>query len=269
MREYLANAAGRIADTIIAMRRARGDTGSIVPLPHITPGKPWWPLPNVWPGVSVEDQPTANERIPRLLDTPAARRWVSYEPALGGVDFEPWLAWPDNRSRPGTGEPFGCLQCDAPCDACPDRKAVYREDIGPRGTDGCPEWVICDRITLDWIVMGGESGPGARPMHPEWARKTRDDCAAAGVPFLFKQWGAWAPNVGAVDWCEIDDDPEISRIDHREWRNGRWSDPFRPMWCDFDDGNYDQTQCVSRVGKKAAGRILDGRTHDAWPEPAS
>ena len=102
-------------------------------------------FPNVWLGVSVEDQQTADERIPILLQTPAAVRWVSYEPALGPVDFSPYLrlATPDSR--------------------------------------------------LQWLVAGGESGPRARPPHPDWFRSVRDQCQAAGVPFFFKQWGAWAP----------------------------------------------------------------------------
>lgn len=95
---------------------------------------------NVWLGVSCEDQKTANERIPLLLQTPAAIRWISAEPLLGAIDM--------NGIR------------NAECGAA-----------------------------LDWVVAGGESGPSARPMHPDWARSLRDQCLAAGVPFFFKQWG--------------------------------------------------------------------------------
>lgn len=98
-----------------------------------------WP-PNVWLGVSVEDQKTADERIPLLLQTPAAVRWVSYEPALGPVDFTCWL---------------------------------HNSDV-------------CER-NLGWIVAGGESGPQARPSHPDWFRSARDQCQVAGVPFFMKQ----------------------------------------------------------------------------------
>jgi len=101
-----------------------------------------WPLPNVWLGVSVENQETATERLPILLDTPAAKHIVSAEPLLGPVDFSPWLS---------------------------------------------------QRESISWLIVGGESGPGARPMHPDWARAIRDDCAAAGMPFFFKQWGVWRP----------------------------------------------------------------------------
>jgi len=97
------------------------------------------PLPNVWLGVSVEDQQWAATRIPWLLTTPAAVRWLSMEPLLGPVDLTPWI----------------------------------------------------DR--LDWVVVGGESGPGWRPIDPAWARDLRDQCVAAGVPFHFKQWSGHRP----------------------------------------------------------------------------
>lgn len=101
------------------------------------------PLPNVWLGISVEDQAAADERIPLLLQTPAAVRWISAEPLLGPVDL---------------------------------RKAFM--------PDG-------ERPVLDWVVVGGESGPNARPMHPDWARALREQCQRAGVPFFFKQTGVW------------------------------------------------------------------------------
>ena len=119
-----------------------------------------------------------------------------------------------------------------------------------------------------WVIVGGESGPKARPMHPDWARSIRDQCIAAGVPFLFKQWGEWAPQIGAVDGWTIDDDPEISRFDHLEWDEDRkaWGEPFRPMWCDFQDGNYDEEQVVSRIGKRRSGRLLDFVEWSQFPQ---
>lgn len=107
-----------------------------------------WPLPNVWLGVSVEDQATADERIPLLLKTPAAVRWVSYEPALEAVDFKPWLA----------------------CDYGGTR--------------------MCGGPYLDWLVVGGESGPGSRPFDLAWSRQTIAQGRAAGVPVFVKQLGA-------------------------------------------------------------------------------
>jgi protein gp37 len=120
------------------------------------------PAANLWMGVSVEDQATADERIPLLLQTPAALRFVSYEPALGPVSFRPWL---------GTE----CTHEDAHVE--PDTNAV-----------------VCRRCEdadlLDWLIVGGESGPGARPFDVAWARSAQDQCKAAGVAFFFKQAGS-------------------------------------------------------------------------------
>lgn len=196
------------------------------------------PPPNVWLGVSAEDQQRADERIPDLLATPAVVRFVSAEPLLGPIDFTEVMHAPGYAIHALWG-----LKAET------DGSASY----GPK---------------LDWIIVGGESGRGARPMHPEWVRSLRDQCAASDTAFFFKQWGEWAPNIGAVDGWTIDDDPEISRFEHREWEDGRWSEPFHPMWCDFSDGNYDEEQCVSRIGKKRAGRQLDGVEHNAMPEVA-
>ena len=122
---------------------------------------PPWPLPNVWLGVSVEDQTRADERIPHLLAAPAAVRFLSCEPLLGAVDA--------TAIRRTQGAGF------------------------MRPLDG-----RFNRI--DWVICGGESGPNARPMDPAWARSLRDQCVAARVPFFFKQWGGWlALSQGAAD----------------------------------------------------------------------
>jgi protein gp37 len=113
-----------------------------------------WPLPNVHLGVSVEDQGTADARIPLLLQTPAARRFVSYEPALGPVNFEPFLQYP----------PF---------------HESYKMTFGPSEHRG-----------LDWVIVGGESGPGARPFDLAWARETVRQCREAQVAVFVKQMGA-------------------------------------------------------------------------------
>ena len=117
-----------------------------------------WPLPNVWLGVSVENQQYADERIPLLLQTPAAVRFVSYEPALGPVDFDPWLS-----ERPGCEGEYA--QPD--CEEC---------------------WWQCNH--LNWLIIGGESGPGARPFDLAWARSVIAQCRAAGVACFVKQLGA-------------------------------------------------------------------------------
>jgi protein gp37 len=128
-----------------------------------------WPLSNVWLGVSVENQRWADFRIPELLSTPAMVRFISAEPLLGPVDLSPWLSPPgffDNGSyQYGPGQPvYGAAEND------------YEISYYP--------------IRLDWVIVGGESGPGARPMHPNWAQQIRDQCEEARVPFLFKQWGS-------------------------------------------------------------------------------
>ena len=130
-------------------------------------GRDFFPLPNVWVGITAEDQQRADQRVPILLETPAAVRFLSCEPLLGPVDLTP--------------------------------------------------------CHIDWVICGGESGPNARPMHLNWARSLRDQCQHAGIAFLFKQWGEWAPG-------------------------------------DSGAGNH-----VTRVGKRAAGRELDGRTWDQYP----
>lgn len=192
--------------------------------------EPWiadeFPLRNVWLGVSVEDQRRADERIPDLLATPAAVRWISAEPLLGPVDLK--------HIRP---------QDRAEIDAL-------------RGMD-FDQGLPCAR--LDWVVVGGESGPGARPMHPDWARSLRDQCAAAGVSYHFKQWGAWA---------ELD---QAKAADEAGWQGNRdWMVLSRDGALDIPDGRWPDADlgeaAVVRIGKKAAGRLLDGKQHDSFPE---
>lgn len=175
-----------------------------------------WPIPNVWLGVSVEDQKTADERIPLLLQTPAAVRFVSYEPALGLVDLRHYLGPLRMTLSPGTGVEHG----------------------------------------LDWIIAGGESGPNARPSHPDWFRKVRDDCQLVGTPFFFKQWGEWGPKshlgyVKGANWGTIAHD-------------GQFFETATP-WNGHDDDGGGEAM-MERVGKKAAGRWLDGQTWDEFPE---
>lgn len=122
---------------------------------------PWAPIPNVWLGVSVEDQETADERIPILLETPAAVRFVSYEPALGPVDF---------RVLHARGVKMDALGGDV--------THIPSGDI-----------YTCTPSVLDWIIVGGESGPKARPFDIQWARDTITQCQAAGVPVFVKQLG--------------------------------------------------------------------------------
>lgn len=172
MLEYVTTAFGRIADLCIKLRKQRNISFPDVkfqtdPLGYGDPGTQWWPLKNVWLGVSVEDQKTADERIPILLQTPAAVRWLSMEPLLGPVD----LTRIRFRNEKGSMEEWDAL------DAHPMPNSI---DPGSPITGE-------DDPVIDWVVVGGESGPGARPMHPDWPRSIRDQCTAAGVPFFFKQ----------------------------------------------------------------------------------
>lgn len=183
-----------------------------------------WPLPNVWLGVSTESQRHADTRIPHLLATPAAVRWVSTEPLLGPLDLRAWLL------------PAGRM-C-GPVPAGPGDLAVVREFLRQLGA----------RRGLDWVVAGGESGPGARPSHPDWARGLRDQCTAAGVPFLFKQWGAWAPAREGVSGSLISVAPD-----------GR---TFSPRLGTLLPAG---TVRMARYGKHRAGRELDGRVWDEQP----
>ncbi len=125
-----------------------------------------WPLPNVWLGVSVEDQQRADERIPYLLETPAAVRFLSCEPLLGPVDLSAWLF----------------------CDDC--RTGYYGrgsvEDTLTAAAGGRP-WRECRCSRLSWVIVGSESGPAARTMAIEWARDVVDQCLNAGVPVFVKQ----------------------------------------------------------------------------------
>lgn len=183
------------------------------------------PLPNVWLGASVEDQTRADERIPDLLAMPAAKRWLSCEPLLGPLDL-----W-------NLGVPYECKHEDAYSEW--DTNALV-----------CSE---CEEATyLDWIVVGGESGPDARPMHPDWARSLRDQCEAAGVPFFFKQWGAWAPLPNALP-------VQPGSPATAAWPNGSVAagigigEPMGPGIAMFHGD------------KKITGRLLDGVTHDGVP----
>lgn len=124
-----------------------------------------WPLPNVWLGVSVEDQKRADLRIPALLKTPAAVRFLSCEPLLGPVDLEHVDAFGFERST-----------------------------------------------AVDWVIAGGESGKGARPMDPDWVRQLRAQCQEAGAAFLFKQWGGATPKANGreLDGRTWDEYPAVT-----------------------------------------------------------
>jgi hypothetical protein len=174
------------------------------------------PLPNVWLGVSVEDQARADERIPHLLDTLAAVRFISAEPLLGPIDLR---------------------------------------HIAPTETGYINALCSSTGPNLDQVIAGGESGPNARPVHPDWARSLRDQCAAADVAFFFKQWGEWAPGENVERATGI--------VETADWFDGRWT-LGRENLAD-NEGHVDDEPDVYRIGKKRAGALLDGREHREFP----
>lgn len=201
---------------------------------------PWWPLPHVWLGVSVEDQRRADERIPILLDTPAAVRFISAEPLLGPVHL--------SLLSTGYGDFPAARVVGDTVDALTGERVVGRSG----GYERVDDWP-----GLDWVIVGGESGPGARPMHPDWARSLRDQCAAADVPFFFKQWGAFQP-IDPVD--RSGNAPESAR------RSARATvlDPAHACGhVRFHDGTVLAARPKSRDPK-----TLDGVTHHAMPDTA-
>ncbi|MBX9707888.1 MAG: phage Gp37/Gp68 family protein [Caulobacteraceae bacterium] len=196
-------------------------------------------LANVWLGVSVEDQARADERIPDLLATPAAVRWISAEPLLGPINLN-HIKMVDRQTPDGGWE----TGWESALNGC--RFDPWNDETGE--SEGHPR--------LDWVVLGGESGPCARPMHPDWARQIRDQCAAAGVPFLFKQWGAWGPGVNIG--------PSTQTETCAWWFNDGWD--FRDVTVrESEEMHYEDEPDLWRVGKARAGRLLDGVLHDGYP----
>lgn len=186
-----------------------------------------WPLPNVWIGVSAERQQEANARVPDLLATPAAVRFVSAEPLLGPVDF---------TRIDHDGDALNSLT---------DKSGMIPH-FNPRL-----------RTRLDWVIVGGESGPRARPMSLEWARSIRDQCVSSGVPYFFKQWGEWAPgeNCGAA--------PTRTERTASWWAN-EWM--FGAITARASrEAHADDEPDLYRIGKATAGRLLDGREWNEMP----
>lgn len=182
-------------------------------------------LPNLWLGVTTENQEQADKRIPVLLQIPAAVRFVSVEPILGRVDLTE-LPIPHEIDKRGFD--FNAL------------------------TDQDDEHYYNDHPKIDWVICGGESGPSARPMHPDWVRSLRDQCQAAGTPFFFKQWGEWAEIEHR--FAELPDDIGLS---------------FSGEVTGYASLHNAGAVSMRRVGKKAAGRLLDGKTWDEYPEVAT
>jgi len=174
------------------------------------------PLPNVWLGVTVCNHEEADEKIPVLLDTPAAKRFVSIEPMLGPIDLR-------------------------------FRRAPTDRDYRGWNGDGPIDYVETTRVDeLHWVICGGESGPGVRPMHPGWVRRLRDQCVETGVPFFFKGWGAWIP-------AQMHSNGKLGT-----WHNGIFLDGFT--------NTDDLSANMCRFKGKALGhRLLDDREWNEVP----
>lgn len=199
---------------------------------------------NVWAGTTVEDQRRADERLPILiaLHDVVAITFVSAEPLLGPVKLDLLRLDVGNPARCRCGHGHGFTRC--PNTGAISKRCHY---------EGC----TCDGFSrqsgswsgVDWIIAGGESGHGARPMHPDWARSLRDQCSAAGVPFLFKQWG---------EWSEIP-------YDHESPPGDRPSERYVNAAGGHGFHGEQVVRISSKGGKKAQGRLLDGRTWDGYP----
>jgi protein gp37 len=198
------------------------------------------PLPNVWLGTSCEDQATADERVPELLATPAAIRFVSAEPLLGGIDFTRVSFHQTDEGDRGVAERWTHALRGTTELWYPHRKGGWGGIVPAR---------------LDWIICGGESGPKARPMHPAWARSIRDQCKAAGTAFFFKQWGEWGIDTRGGVMADTGE--------RATWvgKSGRTYNPSAP--------NGEDCWAMMKVGRKAAGRLLDGREWSEFPEARS
>jgi protein gp37 len=178
-----------------------------------------WPLPNVWNGLTVCNQAEADEKLPIFLQVPG-KKFLSIEPLLGEIDIDQYLRCPVCGYTPhDVGFHMDHRLCKGP---------------GPG---------------INAVILGGETGPGARPMHPDWVRSVRDQCAPAGVPFFFKQWG-----------CAV---PDRDRLYRGNLKDAFWMLPDGTI----GDRQPEPEGCtwMAKSTKAKAGRLLDGRTHDDLP----
>jgi protein gp37 len=228
-----------LADTLTAM----GCTGKMGHNNHSYLAL--WPWPNVWIGATICNQEEADRDIPKLLKVQAAKRFLSMEPLLGPVEFR-WTPY----AHQATGE-------------------TYREYLDRTGRVN--EFEALRKV--DWVIVGGESGSNARPMHPNWVRALRNQCEQTGVAFHFKQWGEYRPATGvdeATTHPRIVSDRKAQFPDNptaRDFANfsGCFHMPHQ-VEAMLDRPNSAPVDCAMvRVGKEEAGRDLDGRTWNEVP----
>lgn len=206
----------------------------------------YWFRPNVWLGVTVEDQEQADKRIPELLSCfdLAQITFVSCEPLLGPLDITPYLGGRSYKCKCGFhrtesellflgGNDYRCAECGATC------------ETGP---------------TIDFCISGGESGSNARPTHPDWLRSLRDQCLETETAFHHKQNGEWCDlrTAGGSEWTRTSQQPLKGKIDGPNAGEYKTAYPWK-------DDTY---PCMVRVGKKKAGHLLDGVEHLAFPKVA-
>lgn len=190
------------------------------------------PLPNVWLGVSVENQETANERIPILLDTPAAVRFISAEPLLGAIDLEKIVIAKSN--------------------------APLKPDVTIKSLSGWHGGFEVEKTRLDWVIVGGESGKDARPMHRDWVRSLIEQCVLSHFrpALFFKQWGEWQdgsyPNKNEV--ISFNDGRIIKSLTELE-----------SLGTSENISKY-YPRIMAKVGKKLAGNTIDGRQYLEYPK---
>lgn len=247
-------------DWLLLTKRPQ-NIAKMLPAPA-TLGFPAWGQgwPNVWLGTTVENQAEADRRIWHLLAAPARVRFLSCEPLVGPVKLDLYFD-PDGACCGGDESCYGNGRCHL---------TQWPRDVEGEGDD-----IIADYARIHWIIAGGESGPGARPMHPDWARGLRDQCQAAGVPFFFKQWGDWRPiSQGDGDWYDGlyrsnraaepgEDQANLDEIYGRRCtvrkavihHDGSATDVAAPDSWEGGTG----AMLTFQVGKKAAGAMLDGR----------
>jgi protein gp37 len=203
---------------------------------HLISDPPEWPLDNVWIGGSASTQKEFERVASNLVQIPAAVRFFSFEPLVSAIDMGPLFGL-----KPGHGwSPCLCEdidKSDRPCIVCESRAELGRQS------------------GIGLVIVGGESGPGARPMHPQWVRDIRYQCVGAGIPFFFKQWGEWE--------TYYDRD-----VEDPDWR--RCPSPEEPLerYLNLAGGHGfhgDRVVAVRRVGKKYAGRRLDDDIWDQMP----
>lgn len=184
-------------------------------------------IPNLWLGITVCNQAEADRDIPILLSIPAVKHWLSIEPMLGPINITPFIG--------GKAHKCECGWHETELKLFPMNRKMYHPNCG---------MFTKDYDAVKWIVCGGESGVGARPMHPDWVRSVRDQCQSAGVPFFFKSWGEWLPSGQSVDAMY---DELLDSANTHEWPDANPRHSFR-------------------IGTKAAGNLLDGQKWEQLPE---